>query len=318
MNTFIKNNSLLLGAAKGFNYNPNNLTLVFDTTLGDPNTKTIVVPILGLDGAVPNVTINWGDGTSQNVSGAVGYVSHTYATHNRYVVQISGLMQLLSYAQNIVFVGVREKLIKCLSFGNIGLKSLHSAFWNCTSCNEAPKTLPSTVNNLTFTFFGCNQFNQSLNNWNTANVTRTYGTFQNCSQFNGAINNWNTGNVTNMTSMFQNCTAFNQDIGNWDMRKATDIRFMLYNADSFSKNLGAWNLSGLAFASSLSSFMERAIGLTTADYDATLIGWNNNKATWRTDLVPHFGGSKYSAAAEAARAGLVAHGWTITDGGLAP
>ena len=62
-----------------------------------------------------------------------------------------------------------------------------------------------------------------------------------------------------------------------------------------------------------------ARGMTTADYDATLVGLNLNKSSFRNDLRPNFGGSKYTpgGAAAAARAALVAYGWTITDGGTA-
>ena len=65
---------------------------------------------------------------------------------------------------------------------------------------------------------------------------------------------------------------------------------------------------------------------STVNYDALLIGWNNNKlvgangvANWRTDLRPNFGGAKYTSggAAATARAALVTYGWTITDGGVA-
>jgi len=78
------------------------------------------------------------------------------------------------------------------------------------------------------------------------------------------------------------------------------------------------NLSGLNSSTSLNNFMLAATGMTTTDYDATLIGWNNNKASFRNDLSVNFGGSKYSAAGSSARAALIAYGWTITDGGLAP
>jgi len=63
--------------------------------------------------------------------------------------------------------------------------------------------------------------------------------------------------------------------------------------------------------------MASATGLTTADYTATLIAWNSNKTLWLTPLSVNFGGSKYSSSASAARAALIAYGWTITDGGLA-
>jgi len=58
--------------------------------------------------------------------------------------------------------------------------------------------------------------------------------------------------------------------------------------------------------------------LSTVNYDALLIAWEGQVEP--INMTPHFGTSKYTAggAAAAARAALVANGWTITDGGVAP
>lgn len=104
---------------------------------------------------------------------------------------------------------------------------------------------------------------------------------------------------------------------------------MFYGSSPFNQPLSSWNLAGLNINSALDNFMGLKTGsgvYSTANYDALLIGWNNNKlavsngvANWRTDLRPNFGGAKYTAggAAATARAALVTYGWTITDGGTA-
>lgn len=92
---------------------------------------------------------------------------------------------------------------------------------------------------------------------------------------------------------------------------------MFYNCDAFTTSFANWNIRALT-SLGLVGFMQNATGLTTPDYDATLIAWNNASPPYRTDLKLHFGGSKYSSAAASSRASLVAAGWQITDGGLAP
>ena len=52
----------------------------------------------------------------------------------------------------------------------------------------------------------------TLNDWNTAAVTKMSSLFRSASAFNGNITSWNTAIVTDMTSMFYGATAFNQDI----------------------------------------------------------------------------------------------------------
>jgi hypothetical protein len=61
--------------------------------------------------------------------------------------------------------------------------------------------------------------------------------------------------------------------------------------------------------------MFTSVTLSTANYDALLIGWEAQAV--QNNVVFNGGGSKYSAGA-AARAALIAdHSWSITDGGPA-
>jgi surface protein len=54
-------------------------------------------------------------------------------------------------------------------------------------------------------FFGCSSFNQSVSNFNTADVTNMYRMFLNCSSFNQSVSNFNIAKVTNMDYMLQGC-----------------------------------------------------------------------------------------------------------------
>jgi surface protein len=270
-------------------FNPNNLVLVYDTSKETANLQ-VSVP---LNGTV-NCTIDWGDGSSESHT-TTGFKTHTYASAGIYTVQISGTMTTFSYGAGASTTNNKAKLVRCLSFGNVGLTALPSAFRNCTNLIQCPASLPTTsdVTSLFATFFGATSFNQDIGGWNTASVTDMANAFRSATSFNQDIGGWNTASVTDMFAMFQGATSFNQDIS-------------------------GWNISSLDDDAGLQNFM-LGITLSTTNYDAILIGWEANKASFRSDLVPHFGFSTYTAgsAAATARAALVTYGWTITDGGTA-
>ena len=62
-------------------------------------------------------------------------------------------------------------------------------------------------------------FNQSLDNFDTSNVTdmTSIKKRQKRETFNQSLDNFDTSNVTNMTSMFYKATSFNQDLSGWDV-----------------------------------------------------------------------------------------------------
>jgi hypothetical protein len=162
-------------------------------------------------------------------------------------------------------------------------------FLNCSSFNQplTDWTTPS-LNNMVRMFSGCTVFNQPLNHLDVSSVTSLEDTFNNCSAFNQPLNSWDTGLVEETISTFQNCTSFDQDLGGWDVTAVFDATTMFSGAT-----------------------------LSTANYDALLIGWEGQLVM---NFVPFHGGSStYSAGAAAtARANLIAdHTWSITDGGPA-
>ncbi|MEP2667354.1 MAG: FG-GAP-like repeat-containing protein, partial [Cyclobacteriaceae bacterium] len=63
--------------------------------------------------------------------------------------------------------------------------------------------------------------------------------------------------------------AFNQDLSAWDVSKVTNMVFAFDGASSFNQSLGAWDVGQVTDM----SFMLNNTALSTANYDATLIGW---------------------------------------------
>lgn len=291
-----------------------NLVLVYDTSK-EPANNTISVPLAG----TVNARIDWGDGT-WNTYTTTGFKTHTYASPGVYTVEVSGSMTSLDHGTGTSSQNNKLKLVRCLSFGQIGITSMLRGFRGCSNLVQVPPSLPAGVTNCSEMFRECSSFNDSsVAGWSTSSVTNMSAMFRDCPAFNVDLSSWSTESVTNMNSMFYGCAVFNADLSSWNTGSVLNMSSMFYNADAYQSNMSSWNLAKIATSAGLDNFMALATGLSRANYDATLVGWDASKSTWRNDLRPNFGGSVYTcgSAADAARSALVAYGWTVTDGGCA-
>ena len=139
--------------------------------------------------------------------------------------------------------------------------------------------------------------------------------FFNCFNLTGAgLANWNTSNVTSMRDMFRINVAgpgvFNCDISGWDTSSVTHMGMMFKRQDSFNQNLAAWDIESVG---NFSNFMQENEALSTANYNATLIGWAAQNAV--DSLSVHFGDATSSGTGTDARTSLEDDdSWTIVDG----
>jgi surface protein len=241
------------------------LVLVYDTSF-EPANNTISVP---LNGTV-NCTIDWGDGSSESHT-TTGFKTHTYASAGIYTVQISGTMTQLNHGTGASSTSNKAKLVRCPSFGNVGLTSLSSAFRNCVNLIEVPVVVPAAVTNMGSVFQGATAFNQPIGGWNTSSVTNMGSMFQGATAFNQPIGGWNTSSVTNMGNMFQGATAFNQDIGGWNTAAVTAMSNMFVGATAFNQDIGGWNTAAVTSMSSMFN------GATAFNQD--IGGWNTAAVT---------------------------------------
>lgn len=121
--------------------------------------------------------------------------------------------------------------------------------------------------------------------------------------------------IARMTNMFRGCTNLNAATTAFDTSQVSDMRFLFQDCTSLKQSFAHFRIPSLTSATSMFSGCDINETGTTTNYDATLNSWASQ--AFLPNVPFHAGTSKYSSAASAARATLVAAGWTITDGGLA-
>jgi surface protein len=158
-------------------------------------------------------------------------------------------------------------------------------------------------------FFGCSNLKITATDIpNLSSVTRAESMFEVCRKLETVPNmgSWNVSTITTLTSMFKDCDLFNQDISGWNTSNVVSFQNTFGQAKAFNQNLGSWDVSkagvhGISLAYS---------GMSCANYEATLNGWNNSGATGKK---LNAAGLNYGSAANAARTSLTTtKTWTIT------
>jgi surface protein len=138
-------------------------------------------------------------------------------------------------------------------------------------------------------FRGCNNLTISATDIPDLSETSLLSrAFQDCQSLTTvpSISNWDTSSVTSMAWMFSDAYAFDQDLSGWDISGVTDMKKMF-----------------------------DGVTLSTANYDAILIGWESQAV--QNGVFFDGGDSQYSAGdASEARDSLISdHSWSVDDGG---
>ena len=287
-----------------------------------------------VSGGSYNATVNWGDGSSDTITSYnQAEVTHSYSSAGQYEISIEGTLQGWQFNN----AGDKLKMLDVKQWGVLDL-STNAAFYGCTnldaSATDAPTVSSNTfvsmfrectnfdgaignwdISTVTFMnqcFYNSSTFNKSLNNWDVSNVTTFYRMFRGALSIDQDLNSWDTSNAETMEQMFYNCSQFNGDIYSWDTTNVENMQQMFYNCDLFDQSLAAWNIANVT---NFTNFMQNASGLSTSNYDATLIAWQAGGHD--NDISINFGGSQFTESAYAARFSLIEDdGWTIVDGGI--
>ena len=272
--------------------------------VGTSNNDQFTIPTIA--GNSYNVTTSDGQTLSNNTDD----LTITFPSAGTYDVNISGDFRQLRFSNG----GDKSKLLDVKNWGNIAWASFERAFWGCnnfTSYSATDKPDLSNVTNMGYTFT-TSAFNQDISSWNVSNVTSMQAMFRGCYNFNSDLSSWDVSNATDISFMFQGAFLFNQDITGWNTSSAITMKRIFINATSFDRNLAGWDVNQ---ATDLSDFLQGST-LSTANYDATLIGWANQIPLSFNGTL-NFGSSTYTlgGAAATARAALVSDVGAVSDGG---
>jgi surface protein len=248
--------------------NGQNMLLEFNTNLSSGTTIT-----LPLNGTV-DVTVFWGDGTSESTTSSAD-LSHTYSAEGTYTVMIIG--SLTHYGRNEVN---SQKLTRVTNFGNLGITDFSYAFRYATNLTEVPSTLPAGVTNTASMFRSAGNFNGNIGGWDVSAVTDMSYMFNNATSFNADISNWNVSKVEDMTYLFGNTPLFNANISNWVVSSATTMYGMFNGSSVFNQNIGGWNVSAVTDMSLMFAGAEA--------FNQDLNNWNVGNVTQMGNM---FGGS---------------------------
>lgn len=195
-------------------------------------------------------TIDWGDGTIEEVTGIDPDPSHTYGDPGSYTISINGTFPHLFMNAGDHLDGDQENALKLKTidqWGTIEWKSMKGAFAGASNMAYRASDVPdlSNVTDMREMFLSAEAFNQDIGDWDVSSATNMAGMFRMAKTFNQDIGDWDVSNVTNMSDMFFFAEAFNQDIGEWDVSNVTNMHMMFTAAKSFNQDIGEWDVSNV-------------------------------------------------------------------------
>jgi len=225
-------------------------------------------------------TIDWGDGTVQDINLANPYyISHVYETAGQHTVTIIGdFPAILVYSIDLNNLQPEPApkegygLVGIEQWGDIQWQTMEYAFAYASSLefyNTTDVPNLSQVTSIRGMFSNASAFNGDLSNWNTSSVTNMHAVFNSASAFNSDLSNWDTSKVTDMGWMFADAITFNADISSWETGLVGDMTLLFLNAAAFDQNLGEWNINS---ATSMAWMLQNS-GMSNNNYGLTLQGW---------------------------------------------
>lgn len=249
-------------------------TMVTEWTIPNANTE-VILPIQGVG---INVTINWGDGTTAQITSE--FPTHTYTTAGTYDVTMTGTCPVFGYtgmnapATTSEFYTFTQYLTGVKQFGE--LSATRYGFSNCGKLQyvsgDATENTFANVTDMSNMFAYCDRLaSLDLNGFDTSNVTNMSGMFWVCMRLTEIdISTFDTSNVTNMERMFSTCNALKKVIvTGLDTSNVARFGSMFSSCNKLEEiDLTAFNFSGakdisnmFSYCSSLEKIDTSCIGL---------------------------------------------------------
>ncbi|MER3319381.1 MAG: BspA family leucine-rich repeat surface protein [Allomuricauda sp.] len=216
-------------------------------------------------------TVDWGDGTVEDVTIDSGFLSHIYEADGTYTVAIQGSFP--GFTMLVEDGSTPEFLASIAQWGNIQWQSMFYAFSDCVDMAYNATDVPdlSNVTSMYAMFSDATSFNGDLSSWDTSNVTDMGYMFSDATSFNADLSGWDTSNVTDMSGMFNFASSFNGDISNWDTSNVTDMNNMFDGAANFNQDISIWDTS---IVTSMHRMFAGAV-----NFNQDISGWNTSSVT---------------------------------------
>jgi surface protein len=267
--------------------------------LSDLSDLSITIPTA--TGETYNYEVDWNHDPANGFNSGGTYTGDATSPSNQYAATGEYKVAIRGDFPRIFFGGGsgEHKIIDINQWGENSWTSMFGAFTGCENIDVTAQDTPdlSNADNMQFMFAYCTNFDGSTANWNweVSTITNMSRVFQETTFIgNASISNWNTSNVLRMVHMFK-ATGFNINIGNWDL-----------------SSMLPFQMDG----------MFEDVTLSTAVYDAILIGWATDSTVPGDgiDDIPvntgfHGGNSRYCAAKDAWNTLNTDNSWNIIDGG---
>jgi hypothetical protein len=131
--------------------------------------------------------------------------------------------------------------------------------------------------------------------------------------------NLNAPSLTNATSAFAGSKISSINITHTS--QLNQINGMFNNCTNLDQDFTGFSLAGITFSTrNINNFMSGTTKLSNANYNKLLVYWDQNKASYRNDIIIGMGQSVADTTSGGvngilAKFNLLVYGWTITDGG---